>query len=129
MEQFLRLRVAAAMVGGDPTVTVRDLRDTLARGTAVEIAGYELHPELVGAVDRCDLSSYTPGLPVLWLELVAEAGRGLGVGSQRVVAAWRERGVRVDADEVVGPQFWSTVEVTAAPALIEATTRYVAGLQ
>jgi exosortase A-associated hydrolase 2 len=131
IEQFLRLRVAAAMVGAAPAVTVRDLREMLARGTVVEVAGYELHPDLVAAVDRCELTSYTPGsrLPIRWLELVAEPGRGLGAGSQRVLVAWRERGVNVAADEVVGPQFWSTVEITVAPALIEATTRCVVASQ
>ncbi|HJR70337.1 MAG TPA: hydrolase 2, exosortase A system-associated, partial [Gammaproteobacteria bacterium] len=129
MEQFLRLRVAAAMVGGAPAVTVRDLRDTLARGAAVEVAGYELHPELVGAVDRSELTSYPPSsrVPIHWLELASEPGRGIGAGSQRVLAAWRERGATVAVDEVIGPQFWSTVEIAVAPALIETTTRCVAG--
>jgi exosortase A-associated hydrolase 2 len=128
MEQFLRLRVAAAMVGGAPAVTVRDLRDMLAAGAAVEVAGYEIHPDLAAAVDRCDLTSYAPSphLSICWLELVAEPGRGLGAGSQRVLTAWRERGANVASEEVVGPQFWSTVEIAVAPALIEATTRCVA---
>jgi hypothetical protein len=43
-----------------------------------------------------------------------------------VVAAYREAAVDVHTEVVVGDQFWSTVEIAVAPALIERTTALVA---
>jgi exosortase A-associated hydrolase 2 len=127
IDQFLRLRVASAALGGGGGVTVRSLRDSLVRGQPVEVAGYELHPDAVRQIDDRDLMKSVPdsAVRVAWFELVHDEKRGISPASERVVAAWRERSLDVVTEVVVGEPFWSTVEVVVAPALIERTTRWI----
>ena len=128
LDQFLRLRVAASMLSGGSGESVRGLRDQLAKGAALEVAGYTLGHDAVHAIDSVELSKLAPppGVPVDWLELVHTADGSIGPASERVAAGWRERQVVVRAAAVVGEPFWSTVEIAVVPALIERTTRLFA---
>ena len=52
LTQFLRLQLAAEMLpAGAAQSGVRELRAALAGGRVLEIGGYELNPELAGAID------------------------------------------------------------------------------
>jgi exosortase A-associated hydrolase 2 len=125
MDQFIRMRVASSMMAGGARVTVQDLRRSLDGGENVEVAGYDLDPELVRSVDAHNLNTTPPaaGAVVDWIEVVGDQDAGVSVGSQRVIANWRQAGVEVGTATVVGQQFWATVEITVVPALIEHTTR------
>lgn len=129
MDQFIRLRTAATMLRGTARETVQDLRKLLAAGQALEVAGYELHPEVVAAIDGQSLSALRPppACTVDWVETVRDADTGVSVGSQRIIDGWRQTGVEVRSAAVVGQQFWATVEITVAPALIEHTTQSLSG--
>jgi exosortase A-associated hydrolase 2 len=129
LDQFLRLRVAAAALGGGAGVTVRGLRESLARGESVEVAGYELTQSAVRELDARELAKIAPphSVAVDWLELAHAPERGIGPGSERIVASWREQSVDVSVGVVAGEPFWSTAEITVMPALIEHTTRLIAG--
>ncbi len=124
MDQFLRLRVAASAMGPDAGVTVTELRQALEDGETLEVAGYELHPELVRATDERNLKTLRPdrGCVVDWIEVNRGPDGGLGNGSQRAIANWRDNGVSVREATVVDTAIWSTVETTTAPALIGRTT-------
>ena len=124
IDQFIRLRVASSMLRGGAGVTVRDLRGTLAAGSTVEVAGYELHPALVDAIDCRKLSASPPasGSVVDWIEVVTGSDVGMGIASKLTISAWQQNGVDVRGAVVVGQQFWSTVEVCVAPTLIQYTT-------
>jgi len=117
LNQFLRLRFAAEMMQGQQAST-KQLRAQIDAGQSLEIAGYELHPELAAALARARLKP--PTVPVTWLELSSNE-RPLAPASQRVVTAWREAGVAVTAQTIVGEPFWSTQEITEVPALLDAT--------
>lgn len=123
MDQFLRMRVAAAMVGAAPNVGVKDLRRELDSGSSLEVGGYEVHPELVRQIDSQDLSRSAPppGSRVTWVEIVAAADTGISVPAQRVIAAWKASGIDVEAVTVTGVPFWSTVEIAVVPELGERT--------
>jgi len=120
VEQFLRTRVAAAMAGGGRASTsVKELRAQIERDETLEVAGYELHRDLVRQIGAKDLSRSPPpaSTRVLWLEVVAEATAGISVPSQRTIAAWRAAGTQVEAETVVGMPFWSTIEIAVTPEL------------
>ena len=129
MSQFLRLRLAADMIGagnaaGGGNVTVRDLREQLANGNSVEVAGYELTPNLVAGIDGLNLlnlgASDLP--PVEWFEVVSSVEQSISPVSQKVLDAWGESGMQVNTQTVVGQAFWTTPEITILPALLEKTT-------
>ena len=121
--QFLRLRVANAMLAGASGATdTNELRRALQSGEALEIAGYLLNPQLAAAIDALELQALAPTrLPVRWFEVVGEPSRPLPPASKRVLAAWREQGIDVLAQAVGGESFWATQEITECAALIAAT--------
>jgi exosortase A-associated hydrolase 2 len=123
LTQFLRLRLAAEMLGGGTaTSALAALRAQLAQGRTLEIAGYDLHPDLAAALERVQLAPLRPAVKwVDWIEVGTEAAPAVRPGSQRVVERWRAEGVRVRTASVVGEAFWSTIEITECPALLDAT--------
>jgi len=124
LTQFLRLRVAAAMGGSATQETTNALRDAFAGGQAVEIAGYEIAPELAAALDSADITGLgtAAGISVAWLEVVAEDGRPLSPASRKVVDGWSEAGVPVTSAIIPGDAFWSIQETTIVPELLDVTT-------
>ena len=124
MTQFLRLRLAADMIGAGNKVTVRDLRDQLNEGSNVEVAGYELSPNLVAGIDGLGLLNLEArGLPpVEWFEVVSTEEQSISPASQKVLDAWGELGMKVNIQTVVGEPFWVTPEITVLPALLERTS-------
>lgn len=126
LTQFLRLRLAADMMRGGETLTSDDVRRELQSGMTVEIAGYNLHPELAAAIDSLDLAaSPSPHAPVAWMEVVAAPDRPIAQVSRRIIEQWRGAGAMVETVAVAGDAFWSTPEITQVPALIEATVQQV----
>ena len=124
LSQFLRLRLASEMLAsGAATTAVRELTDALRRGESLEIAGYELHPDLAAAIEGLKLKALTPAVKrVDWLEVAADRSMPLRPASRRVLEAWRGRGLEVNAAQAVGEPFWSTIEIAECAELLELTT-------
>jgi len=123
MKQFFRLRVAADMIAGADQGSTQAIADELESGQTVEIAGYELHPDLVAAISACDLGRFDGAMlpPVDWFEVVAAEGRQLPMPSRRVIDGWKKVGTTVGVDTVVGEPFWSTTEIAVIPELVTRT--------
>ena len=130
LTQFLRVRIAANLTTGQASgETTKDLRQRLTTGEAIEVAGYELAPELAAAVDAQRLGPLGPlcQVPVHWIELVPEPDRTPPPASQAVIDEWRQAGVDLTVETVVGDPFWTLQETTLAPNLLEPTQRVFAG--
>jgi exosortase A-associated hydrolase 2 len=123
LTQFLRLRLAAGLATGNRESTA-GLRQQLAAGHSLEVAGYELHPALAASLEQAALRTppVSPALPVHWFELVTGADQTLSLASQQRLAEWRAAGVTVQAQVVSGEPFWFSLEIGLAPALLEATS-------
>ncbi len=121
MTQFLRLRLAADMMGAGSKVTVRELRDQLAAGSHVEVAGYALSPALVNGIDGLNLQNLGTAVspPVEWVEVVSVDEQPVGPASQKRVDAWRESGMQVNTHTVAGEPFWVTPEISILSTLLE----------
>ncbi len=120
--QFLRLRMASSMMGGTQE-KVGDLRARLENGDNLEVAGYELSPSLAKTIDGLSMLDMVPkGVPsVAWFEVSGSPGKSLSVVSRKIVEAWRQADISVDAAVAVGEPFWMTQEISMAPALIQCT--------
>lgn len=133
LTQFLRTRIAAQMTADKdadaPKETTKSLRETLAAGTPIEVAGYMLAPALVAAIDRLALAPQGSrvAVPIDWFELIGEAGRPLPPVAKRVIDGWVGEGVDVTSHPVVGEAFWAMLETTVAPELVAATVDAIAG--
>jgi len=121
LTQFLRIRIAAAMADGGAVEKVETLRAALAAGESVEVAGYELAAELADAIAAARLDAVAPAAAAIdWFEVAPEAGAALLPASQRVIDAWRQKGLAISTSVVAGDPFWAVPETAAAP-LIAAT--------
>lgn len=128
LTQFFRLRMAAQLDRPDlPKETTAFMRQHLARGQTVEVAGYEIHPELAQSMDAARLLEQPlfEGAQVLWLE---NANADKPVLSPLVRAAlqdWRTADVHLDAQPYAGPAFWQVYERVLTPSIIEHTSAWL----
>jgi exosortase A-associated hydrolase 2 len=123
VNQFLRLRIAADMVQeGAANGGTKALRAALEQGRSVEIAGYDLAPQLAAAIEPLDASVLAPrGCRIDWFEVTAAAGRPLPPASSRIAAIWQAQRIDFGVHLVQGEAFWTTPEIAECPALLEAT--------
>jgi exosortase A-associated hydrolase 2 len=123
LNQFLRLRLAGDMLaeGAGASGGTRALRAQLAAGSALEVAGYTIAPQLAATLDGIEAARLAlPGCPVHWFEVLAP-GAAPGPASARVADAWRARGIDLALVPVACPQFWATQEIADCPQLLAAT--------
>jgi exosortase A-associated hydrolase 2 len=125
LTQFLRIRLAAQMDRPYlPKETTASLRQQWAAGQSVEVAGYEIHPELAAALDAARLGDRVPPLEtrILWIEQAGSQAPQLSLSSQKVVQAWRAAGLTPDIRLFEGMAFWQHYDRALAPDAIAATT-------
>ena len=124
LAQFLRLRLANAMIAGKEKIGLQDLKRELASNGTLEIAGYELPYELAESISRLKLEELgKPGVPHHWFETMPDANAALSPASSRILSAWESSGIQVQVHKTQGEPFWSTQEITDCPDLILQTNR------
>jgi exosortase A-associated hydrolase 2 len=121
LQQFLRLKLAGELLEGKSKGVMDGLKQQLAAGTAVDVAGYRLSPDVAAGLERASLKPPTGPGRARWIEISNRAEAALSPASERPIAQWREAGFEVDARVVEGPAFWQTTEIEEAPALIGAS--------
>ena len=127
LQQFLRLKVAGDMFGGQSKGVMEAMRQQLASGSPVEIAGYMLSSGLACGLE---LAALTPpprtnpqsSAQVAWLEVSTREDASLSPISTQTISRWQQAGFTVNSHIVNGPAFWQTTEIEDAPALLQATT-------
>jgi exosortase A-associated hydrolase 2 len=125
--QFLRLRVAAGLFSSDgvrgPESTA-SLRDRLIAGQSVEVAGYELGPDLVNPIMKLQYSAFEkyPFKKIHLFEIASTVGKAGSAAYREWLSALQEKGLPAAHETVLGPAFWSTQDIAVAPALLEKTT-------
>lgn len=121
-QQFMRLKMAGELAAGQAKGGVEQLRQQLAAGQAVEIAGYAVASGLADGLEKAELQPPAISLGrVIWFELSSRDEATLAPASQQRIEQWRAAGFKVDATVVRGPGFWQTTEIEDAPELIAAT--------
>ena len=135
LKQFLRLKTAAGIVGGDATApSTQSLRGELDAGRAVEVAGYTLAPALANGLAAATLQPLTrppdrAATRLEWIDVHVTQGAGAepAAASRAGIDAWREAGWQVRHRMVQGPSFWGTSEIEDAPSLLAASLGALAG--
>ena len=126
LQQFLRLKVAGDMLGGQSKGVMEGMRQQLASGASVEVAGYMLAAGLASGLEQATLlpppihAHQTRRLE--WLEVSTREDANLSPVSAKTITQWQQAGMDVRSHIVNGPAFWQTTEIEDAPALITATT-------
>ena len=127
MNQFLRVRMAAQLDRPNlPKETTASMRKQLDAGETIEVAGYELHPELVRAIDAANLVKQRPAArQVLWLENVSADGGELPAPAVTAAKAWTDAGITSEMQGYVGPPFWQVHERVLTPSIVAITTPWL----
>ena len=128
LTQFLRVRMAAQLDRRDGAKeNTADMRQQLARGHTLEVAGYELHPALAAAIDAARLleNSLPVGARVLWLEQASPAAPELAPASRRALDLWQTPGVTLAAMTYADPPFWQVHERVNTPQLMAQTSAWL----
>jgi uncharacterized protein len=124
LQQFLRLKVAGDMLGGQAKGVMDSMRQRLANGSAVEIAGYVVSAELAMGLERATLTA--PGgssasQRLEWFELSTRDDASLSPVASTTLEQWRQAGFSAQSHVVQGPAFWQTSEIEESAELINAT--------
>jgi exosortase A-associated hydrolase 2 len=127
LTQFLRLHLAANLSAGNDKETTKSLKSRIVNGESIEIAGYELSAKLANKIKSIKLIEKIPAnVPqVFWVDVVGTEGNGMLPASEKVIDHWKQKSVSVDAETVVGPAFWSAVEIVDVEALTNQTQAYI----
>lgn len=125
-QQFLRLKTAGDMLGGNAKGAGEALRRQLAAGENIEVAGYAISPGLAQGMQEAVLAPpcVVPpeaGHRMEWLELSTREDATLSPVAQKTLEQWRQAGFAVGSRIVQGPSFWQTTEIEDAPELVSAS--------
>lgn len=126
MTQFLRLRLLSSRITNSGNKeSMAELKAILDAGESLEVAGYEISARLFRSIDEMDLVSQMAdiGLPVFWYELVGNADSSMSAVASKAIEDLNGRGCEIRAEKAVGPNFWSTAELTMAQDLIDLTSK------
>lgn len=126
LTQFLRLRLANEILALDTEkkrMTGTDtMRAFLKAGNMLEVAGYELAPDLAAAIDSLKAAELiVTKSPVHWFEIVGEPARSMTPAGSKVAEGWKREGVDLQVHLVAGPPFWATQEISECPRLVAST--------
>ncbi len=129
VQQFLRLKAAESMAAGGAKAAMAELKQLLAAGQPVEVAGYELSAELLQGFERAELKPPPQSGTLAWLEVSPREDTALLPATAATLEAWQSAGFEVHSTAVRGPQFWQTTEIEDAPALVAASLACLARLR
>jgi hypothetical protein len=122
--QVLRQRVASLMVRDLPAETTKEIRQRLADGEDVEVAGYTVGGTLIRDIEGIDMAAMKSLCRgnIYWLEHVMESGKEIGVASRKAVDQLTQQGNRVEVYTFCDPTIWLIHERDFAPQLLAVTS-------
>jgi exosortase A-associated hydrolase 2 len=125
--QFLRLRIAAGIMNSSaPTEKTSDLKQQLLEGKSIEVAGYQLNPDLVLPLMNLKASEMSLDHPLKWYiyEIVKNSQTTLSPVNTKFIEHLKKMGSQLEVKAIIGNPFWSTLEITEAPVLLSITSDY-----
>lgn len=129
LQQFLRLKIASEMLGGDSKGLMDRLREQLAQGESVEIAGYQLSSNLAAGLENAELALSEQSRRIEWFELSGKPDGNLSLSASMRIEKWKSAGSKARGTPVYGPAFWQTAEIAECTTLINASLLAMSGLE
>lgn len=126
LDHFFRLRLANQMMDNKTGnhASHPAPRVILARGDSIEVAGYEISPDLVADIDAVDVTSKMPPIPVHWFEIQSIGTDAVAAHVPRQVERWRSGNVSLSLHVVPGAPFWGATENLECKSLLDTTTAF-----
>lgn len=126
--QFMRMRIAGNMDRTDiPKETTGDMRAQLAEGKSIEVAGYEIHPDLAMSIENLRLTGLMPpkSVSTAWFEKGGGDENVIPPASEKLLNSWRLAGTDAELTVFDGPAFWALHDRFFAPDLVTKTAASV----
>lgn len=127
LSQFLRLRLAADMLSGDKDKeTLTAMKQQLALGQTVEVAGYALTSAISEGLSRASLKQLPPEClpPTYWIDLVSNDKNVSPQVNRRLVEEFTDAGNKVYYSVNTGLPFWNSVVTLENKALVKNTVSF-----
>ena len=129
LNQLLRLKWAEQLQAAHAGPDLAQVRQQLAQGSPVEIAGYTLSTDLASGLERAQLipaGGNGNGRPVhqpsvQWFDISMAPKTEPSAATRAGVQAWRRCGYAVNVHLVQGPAFWQSSALETTPALVDAS--------
>jgi uncharacterized protein len=128
LTQFTRLIAAANWSAGEHTqASAQQARAAWQAGRSFEIAGYDISAAMAHGLQAATLQQQPPALRrAAWFQVHAQGAPTHAPAAQdRNAQTWRAQCEDMQSHAVEGPPFWNSQEIEVAPALIDASTRWV----
>ena len=126
LTQFLRLQLVNKLLSDNyqRMQGIDALRSSLAAGSTLEVAGYDLASELAAAIDTLKISDLVVlESNVHWFDVVADTNQSITPTKAEVMKKWKNDGNSLYIHPISCLYFWATQEITECPELITATTQ------
>ena len=114
--QLLRQRSAAMMQKGEKSESTAEMKQQLAQGKSIEVAGYSLGGELLSGIDQLEVASMLRSMSqsdalnnkpdVYWFEHTDEDNSVPGAKTTRIIGELQAAGVNVELTTFVGDPVW-----------------------
>jgi uncharacterized protein len=129
-QQFIRLKMAGEIASGQSKGVTEQLRQQVAAGKNVEIAGYSVSAKLAEGLEQAELHppEHRPWL-MAWFEVSLREEATIAPIALKHIEHWQLAGFDVTAKVIHGPGFWQTTEIEDAPDLIVATLSALEAMQ
>ncbi len=125
--QFLRLRIATGIMKNDKrNEKLSDLKQQLLEGKSLEVAGYTLNPNLVNPLFNLKAIEMRLDDKLEWhiFEIVRQNQTNMSPVNIKFIEILKEFNPKIEMKAITGNPFWSTQEITEAPALLSITTEF-----
>ena len=130
LNQFLRIKIAAAIGRDEDGGTTAQFEEELNRGNSIQVAGYDVSPELFKGLQAAHFDQHLPSItaPISWFTVLASEERNTPRADLKTIEQWRAEGKQIDHLMTIGPAFWQAHERTLAPNLVNDTASHLAGM-
>jgi exosortase A-associated hydrolase 2 len=129
LDQLLRTRVAASLMN-DQKESAAELKNRLAVGGVVEVAGYDLSPALAAQLQKLKLTDWSGAAlgRVDWFEILRTRELAVSAAGLKVIEGWSGAGAAVTLHSLVGEPFWTSTEIVCVPELLDETAGLFQGI-
>lgn len=130
LNQFLRLRLAASMLAsGEGKESGKELKQLLANGEEVEVAGYGLRLAVSEGLASSSLKNVLPGMipSTCWIDVVSNEGQAPPLVNRKLIDCWIDAGVAIQHLSCIGEPFWGSSEIIENHDVVEKTVDFLIG--
>lgn len=123
LTQLLRTHLAADLLDAGRSMSgTTELRNALHVGNSLEIAGYDITPEMARTLDALNAEEFSlPPLRIDWFDVVSSVDGRISPARIGAAERWKASGSLVNVHAVRSQAFWSSQEICESPELVAAT--------